>query len=116
MAEPNGLNLVFQFVELAAALLGLIAFFDIWFSVRSIKQETRKQSKFLRLMALTALGQSLIGTTGTTQGIVDQQSENSQVLIDGDLWNCRADTTIQAGQNVRVKAVEGLAVHVEEAK
>ena len=113
MDTPFPLILV---LELALAVLGLIAFFDIWFSVRSIKQETRKQSKFLQLMTLTALGQSLVGTTGMTQGIVDRQSENSQVLIDGDLWNCRADSKIQPDRKVRVKAVDGLVLHVEEVK
>ena len=113
MSEPNPLILL---LELALAILGLIAFFDMWFSIRSIKQEMRKQSKFLRLMALTALGQSLVGRTGTTQGIIDQRSENSQFLIDGELWNCRAESTIQPGQKIRVKAIEGLVLHVEEVK
>lgn len=64
---------------------------------------------------LAALGQSLVGKTGITQGIVSRHSEG-QVIIDGEYWNCWADGEIGPGTKVGVKEVQGLALYVESTK
>jgi membrane protein implicated in regulation of membrane protease activity len=100
-------------VGLIVSIVGLIAFFDVWFALRAIRRETEGLGKMVRLMALAASGQSLVGRTAVTQGTVNPHTTSGQVIIDGEYWNCWAENAIPAGTKVSVKALVGLNLCVE---
>ena len=52
---------------------------------------------------------SLIGETG--QALADFESEG-QVRVGAEIWRAVCQTPIKKGENVRVKSVRGLVVHV----
>jgi membrane-bound serine protease (ClpP class) len=54
--------------------------------------------------------QGLIGETGVVQSALSPQGK---VFVRGEIWDAIASTTLQAGQLVVIRRIEGLTLHVE---
>ena len=52
---------------------------------------------------------------GETARAITALAPDGQVKLNGEIWQGRAESTIQAGAYVRVKAIHGLTLDVEEA-
>jgi membrane protein implicated in regulation of membrane protease activity len=52
---------------------------------------------------------------GKTARAITPLAPHGQVKLNGEIWQGRAESTIQAGACVRVKAIHGLTLEVEEA-
>ena len=106
LAFPN-LGIATQLLLWAALSAGLVIF---WF-------------RYLKPKTMTAVGTSTAHVTGEVGVLVSDLSPNSRgqvrfqkPLLGSDIWECYADASIKAGERVRIVAVEGSFVKVEEAK
>lgn len=57
--------------------------------------------------------ETLVGRTAVAIG---QIAPEGQVKLDGELWQARAQTAIESGEEVVVRAVEGLTLVVEPTR
>ena len=106
LALPD-LGIATQLLLWAALSAGLVIF---WF-------------RYLKPKTMTAVGTSTAHVTGEVGVLVSDLCPNSRgqvrfqkPLLGSDNWECYADTSIKAGERVRIVAVEGSFVKVEEAK
>ena len=106
LAIPD-LGIATQLLLWAALSAGLVIF---WF-------------RYLKPKTMTAVGTSTAHVTGEVGVLVSDLSPNSRgqvrfqkPLLGSDIWECYADASIKAGERVRIVAVEGSFVKVEEAK
>lgn len=79
--------------------------------------------RYLKPKTVTAVGTSAAQVTGEVGLLVSDLCPNSRgqvrfqkPVLGSDSWECYADTKIKAGERVRVVAVEGSYIKVEEAK
>jgi membrane-bound serine protease (ClpP class) len=85
----------------AMAVFNIIIFLiGLNLALRSRKRSVQHGTKFL------------IGTLGKTLGPVALEG---QALIRGEIWNVRSQHPLESGASVRVVAVSGLCLDVEEA-
>ena len=57
--------------------------------------------------------ETLIGETALT---ITPLAPHGQVKLNGEIWQGHAASTIQTGARVRVKAIQGLTLEVEECR
>ncbi|MBS1229973.1 MAG: hypothetical protein H6R17_3250 [Proteobacteria bacterium] len=79
--------------------------------------------RYLKPRTMTSVGTSAAAVAGEVGLLVADISPEARgqvrfqkPILGSDLWECYADTQIKAGQRVRVIAVEGSFIKVEEAK
>lgn len=96
-----------QMLLWAALSLALVA---VWF-------------RHFRPRTVTSVGTSAASVPGETGVLVNDLAPETRghvrfqrPILGSDLWECYADTKIKAGERVRVVAVEGNFMKVEEAK
>lgn len=79
--------------------------------------------RYLKPRTVTAVGTSAAHVTGEVGVLVSDLSPETRGLVrfqkpvlGSDSWDCYADARIKAGTRVRIVAVEGSFIKVEEAK
>ena len=79
--------------------------------------------RYLKPRTVTAIGTSTAHVTGEVGVLVSDLSPDTRgqvrfqkPVLGSDSWVCYADTRIKAGERVRIVAVEGSFIKVEEAK
>ena len=79
--------------------------------------------RYLKPKTMTAVGTSAAHVTGEVGILVSDLCPNSRgqvrfqkPVLGSDVWECYADSSIKAGMRVRIVAVEGSFIKVEEAK
>ena len=79
--------------------------------------------RYLKPRTMTAVGTSAASVAGEVGILVADISPDSRgqvrfqkPILGSDVWECYADNKIKAGERVRVLAVEGSFIKVEEAK
>ncbi|HRF10513.1 MAG: NfeD family protein [Candidatus Accumulibacter phosphatis] len=95
---------ILLWAALSAALVGL------WF--RYLKPRTMTS---VGTSAANVAGEVGILITGITPDI-RAQVRFQKPILGADVWECYADTTIRAGERVRIVAVEGSYIKVEQAR
>lgn len=81
--------------------VAVIEVVEVWFWIR-----------FLRRYRVTT---GVEGMTGELGEVLESCDPRGRVRLRGELWNARADGAVQAGSQVRVRAVDGLTLVVEPA-
>lgn len=79
--------------------------------------------RYLKPRTVTSIGTSAAHVTGEVGVLVSDLGPDSRgqvrfqkPVLGSDTWDCYADTRIKAGERVRIVAVEGSFIKVEEAK
>jgi len=79
--------------------------------------------RYLKPRTVTAIGTSAAQVTGEVGVLVSDlcpdtrgQVRFQKPVLGFDVWECYADTRIKAGERVRIVAVEGNFIKVEDAK
>ena len=79
--------------------------------------------RYLKPRTVTAIGTSTAHVTGEVGVLVSDLNPDTRgqvrfqkPVLGSDSWVCYADTRIKAGERVRIVAVEGSFIKVEEAK
>jgi membrane protein implicated in regulation of membrane protease activity len=79
--------------------------------------------RYLRPRTMTAVGTSAATVAGEVGILVADITPDSRgqvrfqkPILGADVWECYADTAIRAGERVRIVAVEGSYIKVEQAR
>lgn len=79
--------------------------------------------RYLKPRTMTSIGTSAANVAGEIGVLVNDLSAHSRghvrfqkPILGSDTWECYAETRIKAGERVRVVAIEGNFIRVEEAK
>jgi len=90
-------------------ILVIVSFFHIGYIVNKLRDESRKQTKLLSLLAIYTGQGRTINQPGLSQG-------EGKVLFMGSIWDCTRIQYISYGTAVRVVSAENLFLHITEAK
>jgi membrane protein implicated in regulation of membrane protease activity len=61
--------------------------------------------------------EALVGRTGVALARIDPEAGGSlgQVRVDGEIWAARSSEPIEPGEQIAVRSVDGLVLHIEPA-
>jgi membrane-bound serine protease (ClpP class) len=62
----------------------------------------------------TALVSGVEHLLGSTCNVARVDSDHTWILLDGELWQARADTSLEVGDEVTITAIDGLTAHVRK--
>jgi membrane-bound ClpP family serine protease len=111
-----GFKMEMETVGYILAVLVLVEFFHIGYLVAAIRKNSKSQTIMLRIALGIASGQgSIVGKIGTAQGYMDRTKPKGSVLIDGEIWDCRATGQVYNMSEVRVTGFAGPVLIVEKA-
>jgi membrane-bound serine protease (ClpP class) len=99
--EAPGFTVAWELVGSIALILGMTFVLVSAYVMRS------------RHRPIVAGREQMIDSAGS---VLDWQGIQGRVRVRGELWNARSTTPLRRGQQVRVKRIDGLTLHVEPDK